>query len=114
MKRPEPEEGAEKQDGKLGASIEIEQENKAIAVNGRLQGLPYTVDVINQYAGRVAREGFVDGIIKQLPEFFKDNEKEQAILERAAKLCSEREESYIAEKCAPFVTPFFDYAVDAH
>jgi len=44
-------------------------------MNGKSKELSYTVTVINQYAGRVVREEVVAAMTKQMPEFFKEENK---------------------------------------
>ena len=58
---------------------EIDQDNKAVAVNGRNSKLPYTVTVLNQYASKCFREDFLFAMAKPLPEVFKDEALSQKI-----------------------------------
>ena len=55
-KRPEPEEGEERQPGP--SMVEVDQEGKGIMYNGRIEGLPYNVEIINSYPARLIREDF--------------------------------------------------------
>merc|ERR1711871_1125848 len=56
-KRPEPEEGEEPEPGPM--FVEVDQEGKGLAVDGRAEALPHYIEVINTYAGRMVREDFV-------------------------------------------------------
>lgn len=53
-------------------TIEIDQDSKAVAMNGRQPSLPYTVPVINQMAAKAVREDFVNQMVKMIPDFFKE------------------------------------------
>jgi hypothetical protein len=50
--------------------IEIDQEEKCLAVNGNQIALDYAVTVINQSASRQTREDFIEAIKKVVPESF--------------------------------------------
>lgn len=61
-------------------------DNKAIAVNGLVKMLPYSVVVLNQAASRNVREDFVFAMAKPLPDCFKDDTVSKAILLACDKL----------------------------
>lgn len=97
-KRPEPEEGEEPLPGP--SVVEVDQEGKAIAINGRLDSVPYNVEIINTYAARLVRQDFMEAIVKQLPEYFKENEEKQKEILNCAQLhCNESEKAYIEAVC---------------
>jgi hypothetical protein len=74
--------------------VEIDQDHKAVAMNGRVASLPYTVPVVNQYAARAVREDFLNTLSKAVPDFLKDSKVQhyKEVLSFAEKMCVEREE----------------------
>lgn len=114
QKPKEPEEG-EPPVQKASAMVEIDQEGKGIAMNGRSETLPYVVEVINTYPARLVREDFLDHIVKQLPAYFKEHDTaSKDIMKQAEKNCADSEHKYIEAKCGEFIAPLFDYHVDVH
>jgi len=96
---------------------EIDQEGRAVAMNGRQAQLPYQVPIINQLAARHVRDDFANAMSKHLPEFFKtdDGPKElKKILAHADRKSLEREEAFIADNCSEFEVPLFDIPTDVH
>lgn len=71
----EIEEQAQENDSLYNHFDEVEQDNKAVALNGRIAAIPYTVTVINSYAARVVREELVSIMTVKMPEFFKEENK---------------------------------------
>jgi hypothetical protein len=76
---------------------DVDQDGKAVAMNGRAQALPYQVPVINQIAARHVREDFVHFMVKHVPDFFKDegHPNIKKILSHSDKQCMEREDAFI-------------------
>lgn len=65
------EEGSENESQKtIPEYIEVDQEGKALAVNGCAPNLDSRIIVINQAAGRQARKEFLDHVAKHVPEYF--------------------------------------------
>lgn len=97
-------------------TVEIDQESKAVAVNCRPNSLPFTVQVLNQYACRMHREDFVNAMSKVVPDFFKDEVQVPAIkiLTNADKLNTEHEEHFISSKCSVYELPCFEIPINAH
>jgi hypothetical protein len=52
-------------------------------MNGRINSLPYSIPVINQYAARSVREDVLNFMAKALPEFFKEDKHMEKILKKA-------------------------------
>jgi hypothetical protein len=96
--------------------LEVDQEGKAVAMNGRHTNLPYKVPIINQIAAKNVREDFISHIMKHVPDFFKDEGaiNGKKILNLADKKNAEREEAYIAEHCNQFELPLFDVPTNSH
>ena len=53
---------------------EIEQDNKAVAVNSIVNALPYRIVMLNQQAARVVREELIAAMAKSAPMGFKLDE----------------------------------------
>jgi hypothetical protein len=95
--------------------IEIDQDGKAIALNGRSEHLPYVVEIINTYPARLVREDFVDAILSKLPDFAKNNEKYATeLLAHAEDLSAQSEKAYCEAVCGENSQPMFDYQIDVH
>mgnify|MGYP000857261321 CR=1 FL=1 len=76
----------------MSGGEEVDQDNKAVAMNGRTNQLPYTVTVLNRYASSVVREEFVLAMAKPLPDLFKgENDLSKSILDAAEKLYLDNE-----------------------
>ena len=50
--------------------MELEQNDLALAITGRPQGLQYSALVMHEYAQRVHRKDFVEQIVRQCVDFF--------------------------------------------
>lgn len=83
-------------------------------MNGRLNSLPYTVPIINQYAGRAVREDFLAHMSSKVPDFVKEGDDVKQLLQLAEKMAVEREERYIVERCSEYDMPLFDVPTDAN
>jgi hypothetical protein len=75
--------------------IEIDQEGRSVAMNGRHKDLQYSVAVINCYAASAVREDIVHCMAKTLPDFFRDESHQSKILNNAAYFCSKQEDEFI-------------------
>lgn len=58
---------------------EIDQEGRAVAMNGHPNSLGYNVPVLNQIAARHVRDDFVQFMQKTVPEFFKSDDGPQEV-----------------------------------
>jgi len=118
LKDVQDEAGSDKESQKtVPEFIEIDQEGKALAVNGLTASLPSRIVVINQGAARQAREEFIDHIQKVCPEYFQSESGQKAkkeVLVMAEKLSQDREEQYIVKHSNEYEQPHFDIPVDAH
>lgn len=93
---------------------EIDQEGKAVAMNGRLKN--YIVPVINHIAARHVRDDFCKFMAKQIPEFFKtdDGPKElKKILAHADRRNTETEDKFVADHCTEYEVPCFEMPTNA-
>jgi hypothetical protein len=93
--------------------LEIDQDNKAIAVNGFIKKLACTVIVLNQSASRAVREDFVCGMAKPLPDVFKDDSVGGTIMSYAERLHLQEESRFIEATCSEFEMPCFDVPTSA-
>lgn len=50
--------------------MELEQNDLALAITGRPQGLQYSALVMHEYAQRVHRKDFVEQVVRQCADFF--------------------------------------------
>lgn len=111
----EIEEQAQENDSLYNHFDEVEQDNKAVALNGRIAAIPYTVTVINSYAARVVREELVSVMTVRMPEFFKEENKQgKRILDRAEKNAKLREDQYIKSVCNEYELPLFEVPSDVY
>ena len=96
--------------------VEIDQDDKSVAMNGRLAALPYTVTIINQSASRCAREDFLDGVKKLVPEFFagENMNNYRSVMTLSEQFCSDREYEYISSKCSEYELPHFEVPCNVH
>lgn len=61
------------------------------------------------------RADFLRHMQKTIPEFIKDDSTdEKDLLTLADKMCVEREERYIVERCNEYELPLFDVPTNAH
>lgn len=95
---------------------EVDQEGKAVAMNGRNNLLPYQVPILNTIAARHVREDFIHFMTKHVPDFFKEDGHAQIkkMVSHSDKLCIAREQAYIDENCSEFEVPLFDIPTNAH
>lgn len=93
---------------------EIDQDNKAVAMNGRVAQLPYTVVILNQQAAKVLREDLVNAMVKLIPGFFSEESRNaKKILNKAESFYLEMEQAYIDGKCSAYELPCFEIPTDA-
>ena len=83
-------------------------------MNGRINSLPYSIPLINQYAARSVREDILNFMAKALPEFFKEDKHMEKILKKAEQLYSMREEIYTSNRCSDYDLPLFDIPIDSN
>lgn len=78
-------------------------------MNGRVQNLPYTISILNQKAAKICREDFLNCMVKQCPDFFKEESKPaKQILTMAEEMNLTTEEQYLGNKCSTYELPYFD------
>jgi hypothetical protein len=96
--------------------VEIEQDDKSLAVNGNNAALDYSVTVINCAASRQAREDFLEAIKKTVPETFlaDQGQSQKAIMALAEELNNGHEDAYIVAHTNEYEVPLFEIPVNAH
>ena len=84
-------------------------------MNGRAEALPHYIEVINTYAGRCVREDFIEAILRQFPDFVKENpDYGDELLKATRDLSAKQEKKYVDAVCGEFSSPLFDYQIDAN
>ncbi len=80
-----------------------------------MKDAPSSYYAINEYAGKLIREDFLDFINKQYPEFFEDNDELQKIQLAINKSAIEEQEKFIKDNCDEYTYPcmvFEETAID--
>lgn len=94
--------------------MELDQEDKALAITARPKELPYTAYVLHEYPQRVQRMDFVEQIVRQCFDFFDGHpERQQDIFRAAEREAKITEEQFIAETCSEYEMPKFDLPINA-
>lgn len=64
--------------------MELDQDDKALAITGRPTGLPYSAFVINEYAQRMHRKDFMEMVVRHCFDFFDGRPEKQAEIMKCA------------------------------
>ena len=97
---------------KVKKLVEIDYDDKTLALNCRLDTLPYSIWVINQAAPRTHRKEFITYLRKNYPEFFdgKDIQKEcESITKKTEELADLLEQKFIEASFLEENLPCFDF-----
>lgn len=68
---------------------------------------------MNEYAGKLVREDFLDFIKKTYPEFFEDNEDYTQLLASINQAAAEEQSKFISEHCNEYEFPCMVFDVNA-
>ena len=94
--------------------MEMDQNDLALAITGRPQGLQYSALVMHEYAQRVHRKDFVEQIVRQCFDFFQGHPERQTYIQKAADAeAKEVEDTFIARNCGEYQNPKFDFYIHA-
>ena len=94
---------------------EIEIEDRALAVPARVDGVPFSIFVINEAVPKWHRKEMVNYIKKAFADLFdgKDAQKEiEAILKVADDMAEAIENEYIIKNCDDETMPCFDFEIN--
>jgi hypothetical protein len=107
------EEGDEKQT--IDRLVEIDIDDKALAVIGRSEALPYSVLVINHAVPKWHRKEYINYIKKNFAEYFDPKEAQKEcdhVLRKVEELAEQLELNYINAKCNNDCLPLFDFEIN--
>lgn len=93
--------------------IDMDEDDKALAISARPATLNYSVFVIHQYAQRVHRHDFLTAFTKACPDAFQENQKQREIQEVADLLAEKIEAEWIQSHCGEYELPCLDFNVHA-
>ena len=68
---------------------------------------------INEYAGKLIREDFLEFINKMFPEFFEDNDDFDKIMQAINKIAGEEQEAFVKSLCDEYTYPCMVFEVNA-
>lgn len=94
--------------------VEMDQEDKALAITGRPNGLTFSAFIIQEFPQRVQRHDFVEQIVRQCFDFFDGHpERQREIVAAADKAARIDEERFLANTCSEYEMPKFEMAIHA-
>ena len=101
---------------KVKRLVDEDQQQKAVAIQFRdIAGMKENncYYAINEYAGKLIREDFLDFINKMFPEFFEDNDDFDKINQAVNKLAVEEQDAFIKKHCDEYTFPCMVFEVNA-
>ena len=94
--------------------VDEDQKEKALAVQGRDVPDLGSFWVISQYASKAYREEFLDYISRTFPDFFEENEDQEAILKSVNEQGQKAIDDFIKENCGEYEQPKLEFPKNAH
>lgn len=94
--------------------VDEDQKDKALAVQGR--DIPDLGNfwVISQYAAKAYREEFLDYISRTFPDFFEENEDQDAITKAVNVQGQKAIDDFIKDNCGEYEKPNLEFPKNAH
>merc|ERR1712070_263871 len=94
--------------------VDEDQKEKALAVQGRDVPDLGNFWVISQYAAKAYREEFLDYTSRTFPDFFEENEDQEAILKAVNEQGQKAIDDFIKENCGEYEQPKLEFPKNAH
>lgn len=95
--------------------VEVDQDEKALAVLTSSKDLSYTCYVVNTYAERQHRHEFLHYINKAVSDYFHDNpNRQKEYQDRADSEAEATLNKFVSKTCGEYELPCLTYAVNAH
>jgi hypothetical protein len=100
---------------KVEKMVEVEVDDKALALQGRIDALPYSIFSINQAAGRSQRKEIFSYLKKNFSEHFDSKEPQKDIeplLKKTEEVADDLERRYIRKCCDEENLPVFEFEIN--